>query len=42
MVLAGVYSRIEIWDKNTYDKLMSNTSQVADDMALRIAKLGID
>ena len=42
VVLAGVYSRIEIWDKNTYDKLMSNTSQVADDMALRIAKLGID
>lgn len=42
VILAGLYSRIEIWDKSTYDKLMSNTSKNADDMALRIAKLGIE
>lgn len=42
VVLAGVYSRIEVWDKDKYDNLMSNTSKSADEMALRIAKLGIE
>jgi MraZ protein len=42
VVLAGVYSRIEVWDKDKYDILMSSTSKSADEMALRIAKLGIE
>jgi MraZ protein len=42
VVLAGVYSRIEVWDKDKYDNLMSSTSKSADEMALRIAKLGIE
>lgn len=42
VVLAGVYNRIEVWDKAKYDTLMSSTSKSADEMALRIAKLGIE
>lgn len=38
VVLSGVYSRAEIWDAETYEKVMSNVKKDADELALRMSK----
>jgi len=41
VVLAGMYSRIEIWDENTWKKFTTKISGEADVLAGKLSDLGI-
>jgi MraZ protein len=41
VVLAGMYSRIEIWDKNAWDNHTTKVAKEADVLASKLNELGI-
>ena len=41
VILAGLYNRIEIWDKETWEEYKEKTSDEVGDMAERLKELGI-
>ncbi|MFH2063100.1 MAG: division/cell wall cluster transcriptional repressor MraZ [bacterium] len=40
-VVAGLFSRLEIWDRATWEKYRSRTEQKAEDIAEQLGDLGI-
>lgn len=39
VTLSGVYSRAELWDTNTYEKVMKEVGKNAEDLALKMSRL---
>ena len=40
-VVAGLYNRIEIWDKDTWEKYKEKTESASDEIAEQLGELGI-
>ena len=41
VVVAGVYNRAEVWDKDTWDKYKEKTESASDEIAEKLGELGI-
>lgn len=41
VVVAGLYNRLELWDKNTWEKYRSGTEQQSGDIAEALGELGV-
>ncbi len=41
VVIAGVYNRIEVWDKSTWDEYKGKTENEVGDIAERLSELGV-
>ena len=41
VVIAGLYNRLEIWDENTWNKYKSQTEKQSNEIAERMAELGV-
>ncbi len=41
VVLAGIYNRLEIWDKQEWEKYKARTEKESNDIAEKIGELGI-
>ena len=40
-VVAGVFNRIEVWDKGTWDEYKKKTESSSDEIAEKLGELGI-
>ena len=41
VVVAGVYNRAEVWDKDTWDRYKEKTESASDEIAEKLGELGI-
>ena len=41
VVIAGLYSRLELWDKDSWEKYRSGTERQSGDIAEALAALGV-
>lgn len=41
VVIAGLYNRLEIWDKDTWSKYKHNTEEKSEEIAEKLSQLGV-
>lgn len=41
VIIAGVYNRLEVWDKNRWDMFKQQSEKEVDNMAERLGELGV-